>query len=91
MVNSIQSSNINPVQILNAVNAFKNTEQINNNESNIIEPSNGVETKDNSLMESQDVDEIKLFAKIAGEDNLSNEDIKYGVTYGRSVIADYVI
>lgn len=91
MVNSIQSPNINPVQILNAVNAFKNTEQINNNESNIIEPSNGVETNDNSLMESQDVDEIKLFAKIAGEDNLSNEDIKYGVTYGRSVIADYVI
>jgi len=90
MVNSIQSSNINPVQILNAVNAFKNSEQINN-ESNIIEPSNGVETNDNSLMESQDVDEIKLFAKIAGEDNLSNEDIKYGVTYGRSVIADYMI
>ena len=36
-------------------------------------------------------EEIRQFAKNAGEENLSNEDIQYGLTYGRSVIADYLI
>lgn len=89
MVNSIQS-NINPVQMFNALNAFKATESVEK-QPNIVEPSNGIEINDSSILENQDVNEIKEFAKIAGEQNLSNEDIQYGVTYGRSVIADYVI
>lgn len=89
MVNSIQSSNINPIQMFNAVNAFKASSQVQNEQS-FIEPSSGIEINDN-ILEKQNIDEIREFAKTAGEDNLSTEDIQYGVTYGRSVIADYMI
>lgn len=89
MVNSIQS-NINPVQMFSALNAFKATSPVQDT-ANIVEPSNGIEINDSNILENHDINEIKEFAKIAGEDNLSNDDIQYGVTYGRSVIADYMI
>ena len=50
----------------------------------------GVEINENLALKDSDIDEIKSFAKSAGEEDLSSEDIRYGVTYGRSVIADYV-
>lgn len=89
MVNAIGTNNINPIQMFNAVNAFKASGQIK--DSNIPETSDGIEINDNSILKNQDTDEIKQFAKIVGEENLSNEDIQYGLTYGRSVIADYMI
>lgn len=89
MVNSISSPNINPVQLLNAVNAFKSTTTVQ--EPKIPETSDGIEINGNNILENQNVDEIKKLAQKAGEENLSNEDIQYGLTYGRSVIADYVI
>lgn len=89
MVNAIGSSGINPVQMFNAVNAFKATETKTDNK--ILEPSDGIDINDNSFLQEQNVDEIKQFAKNAGEENLTNDDIRYGITYGRSVIADYMI
>lgn len=89
MVNSISSTNINPVQMFNAVNAFKSTASAN--ETTAPETSDGININDTNLLKEQDLTDIKEFAKIAGEDNLSNDDIQYGLTYGRSVIADYVI
>lgn len=89
MVNAI-SNNINPIQMMNALGAFKATEQAKDT-SRILEPSDGIDVNDNSILKNQDTDEIKQFAQIAGEDNLSNEDIQYGLTYGRSVIADYSV
>lgn len=89
MVNAIGSSGINPVQMFNAVNAFKATETKADNK--ILEPSDGIDINDNSVLQEQNVDEIKQFAKNAGEENLTNDDIRYGMTYGRSVIADYMI
>lgn len=89
MVNAIGTPNVNPVQMFNAVNAFKTTEKVHKNE--IPEISDGLEVNDNSILKNQDTEEIKQFAKTAGEENLSNEDIQYGLTYGRSVIADYII
>lgn len=89
MVNAISTSNINPIQMLNAVSAFKASEQVQDNK--IPEISDGIGVNDSSILKNQDTDEIRQFAKIAGEDNLTNEDIQYGLTYGRSVIADYVI
>ena len=89
MVNSISSPNINPVQLLNAVNAFKSTSAIQ--ETQVPEISDGIEINGSNILENQNVDEIKQLAQKAGENNLSNEDIQYGLTYGRSVIADYVI
>lgn len=89
MVNSIGTSNINPVQMFSALNAFKSSTPVNENQ--MPEVSEGLEINDNNILKNQDTDEIRQFAKVVGEDNLSNEDIQYGLTYGRSVIADYVI
>lgn len=91
MVNSIGASgNINPVQMFNAVNAFRSAENVQEKTPQI-DTSEGLEINDKSILQSQDLGEIKEFAKNAGEENLSNEDIQYGLTYGRSVIADYIV
>lgn len=89
MVNPIATSNINPIQMLNAVNAFRASEQVQDDK--IPETSDGIEINDNNILKNQNTEEIRQFAKIVGEESLSNEDIQYGLTYGRSVIADYVI
>lgn len=89
MINAVGTQGINPLQMLNAVNAFKATEQIQKNE--MPEIPDGIDVNDSSILNNQDTSEIKQFAKIVGEENLSNDDIKYGLTYGRSVIADYVV
>lgn len=91
MVNAISTSNINPIQMFNAVNAFRATEQAQNKNIPETETSDGIEINDNNILKTQDTDEIRQFAQIMGEENLSNEDIQYGLTYGRSVIADYMI
>lgn len=89
MLNAVGTSNINPVQMFNAVNAFKSSGQIQDNQ--VPEISDGIQINDNNILKNQNIDEIKQVAQNVGEANLSNEDIQYGVTYGRSVIADYVI
>ena len=86
------SSNINSVQLLQATNAFKAaikpqkqepTEQIEEDFSLPQEPPR--------MFANHNLDEIKEYAKIMGDDNLTNEDIKYGMFYGRSVIVDYSV
>lgn len=89
MVNAVTNNNINPVQMFSAMNAFKSSGQIQDT-NKIVEPSDGIDINDN-ILKNQDLNEIREFAKIAGEENLSTEDIQYGVTYGRSVIADYMV
>jgi len=90
MINSIgTSNNINPVKMFSAVSAFKSSGQIQ--EDKIPETSDGINVSDNKVLDTKHIDEIKQFAQIAGEEHLSNDDIQYGMTYGRSVIADYVI
>lgn len=89
MVSAISTSNINPVNMLSAVNAFKASEKIQENK--IPEVSDGLDINDSNILKNQNTDEIKQFAKNAGEENLSDEDIQYGLTYGRSVIADFMI
>lgn len=89
MVNSIGTSNINPIQMFNAVNAFKTVQAAPQKEM-VQDVSDGLDIQEDNLLKNQDLEEIKQFAKIVGEENISNEDIKYGITYGRSVIADYI-
>ena len=55
--------------------------------------SEGIDINDDSILKSQNIDEIKKYAKMvqgAGENDLSEEDIKYGLSYGRSVIVEYL-
>ncbi len=42
----------------------------------------------NDVFKGIDVDDIKKSAQSIGEE-ITDEDIKYGLTYGRSVLADY--
>lgn len=87
MVNAVGTSNINSVQMFSAMNAFKDLSA--KPEAKAPEIPDGVDIDDNTLLKNQDVNEIKMFAKIAGEENVSEDDIMYGLAYGRSVIADY--
>ena len=89
MVQPITTSNINTVQMFNAVNAFKSV-QAQPQEQTIPEASDGLDINDNNVLSNQNLDEIKQLAKDAGETNISDDDIKYGIQYGRSVIADYI-
>lgn len=89
MVGSIGLSNINPVQMFSAVSAFK-AAQAPAQEQVMPEVSDGLEINDNNILKNQNLDEIRQFAKIAGEESISDDDIQYGITYGRSVIADYI-
>ncbi|MBS4759933.1 MAG: hypothetical protein KHX03_04465 [Clostridium sp.] len=85
------SSNVSAIQLLNASNAFKNaTRPITPEAQNMPEVSDGIDINDNSILKSQNLDEIKEYAKLAGEENLSDDDIKYGLSYGRSVIVEYM-
>lgn len=89
MVSSVGISNVNPVKMFNAVNAFK-TAQAPVKEEPLQEVSEGLAINESGILKDKNLDEIRQFAKIAGEENISDEDIKYGITYGRSVIADYI-
>jgi len=94
MLTGISTGASNQIQAFTAVNAFKNAQDALKNDKTRVEDNtpSGVDLKDNNiLLKDQNIAEIRDFAKIAGEENLTDEDIKYGLTYGRSVIADYVI
>ena len=93
MVGNIGSSKVSAIQLLNAANAFKNTKvQTPIEQQQIKEPqtSNGTDINDDSILKSQNVEEIKKFAQMAGENDMSEDDIKYGLSYGRSVIVEYL-
>jgi len=90
MLTGISTGASNTIKSFTASNAFKFTQDATKKETD--STSSGVELNDNNfLLKNQDLSEIRNYAKIVGEDNLSDEDIKYGLTYGRSVIAEYVI
>lgn len=93
MLGSVNTLNVSAIQLLNAANAFRNNrvsvpiEEVSNN---IPQLSDGIEINDNSILKSQNIDEIKKYAQMAGENDLTEDDIKYGLSYGRSVIVEYL-
>ncbi len=94
MLNGISTGASNQIQAFTAANAFKSAQDALKNDNKRVQDNtpSGVDLKDNDiLLKDQNLEEIRDFAKIAGEESLTDEDIKYGLTYGRSVIADYVI
>lgn len=94
MLSSINGNS--SLQMISALNAFKGANAAGANDKAgmkqpEIDTSSGINLLDNnSLLEKIDLTEIKSFAQKIGETDLTDEDIKYGLTYGRSVIADYV-
>ena len=97
MLGQVNSSNVSAIQLLNAANAFKNnrvSSPIEPSMARIPETSDGTDLNDdNSILKSQNVEKKKKYAKMvqeAGENDLTEEDIKYGLSYGRSVIVEYL-
>ena len=88
MIGAVEgNSNINAIRFFNATNAFKAQpvkQEINPKQDEI-----GTNIKENSILKNIDVDEIKKYANLVGETNLNEEDIKYGLKFGRSVLINY--
>lgn len=81
------NSNINAIRFFNATNAFKN--QPVKQEIAQRPTEEGTNIRENSILRNINVDEIKKYADSVGETNLSEEDIKYGLKFGRSVLVNY--
>ncbi len=86
----------NSVQTFSAVNALRTSaNQLNKSaekaqDSIIDETSNATKVAPKGLLERVDVSDIRKCAEYVGEFNITDEDIKYGLMYGRSVIAEYL-
>ena len=89
MINTVNQTN--SVQQFSALNAFRSNQTLKKPEDEQVEISKGVNTKESkSLLDRIDVQELRECAKTVGEFNISDEDIKYGLLYGRSVIAEFL-
>lgn len=89
MLGSIESSNISLLQRTCAFNAFQNTVKSN---STCISNEKDIEREvvaSQDILDNVDIEDIKNCALKVGEQNLTEDDIKYGLVFGRSVIADY--
>jgi len=85
----------NNVQRFSAVNALRSGSSITKPEMREQETVSentpaGTKAAPKSLLDRVDVADIRKFAEYAGEYNISDEDIKYGLMYGRSVIAEWL-
>ena len=86
----------NSVQTFSAVNALRNSaNQLNKSaekaSADIIEETpNATRVAPKGLLERVDVSDIRKCAEYVGEFNITDEDIKYGLLYGRSVIAEFL-
>ena len=82
----------NSVQQFSALSAFKSNQNLPKKEdSEQINVSRGTETASaKNLLDRIDVNEVRECAKTVGEFNISDDDIKYGLLYGRSVIAEFL-
>ena len=88
MISSVGQSN--NVQRFSAVNALRaSATQLKPKEAEELrEEVNTPAPK--GLLDRIDVAEVRECAKYVGEYNITDEDIKYGMIYGRSVIAEYL-
>ena len=88
-----QTPNLNSVQQFSAVNAFRSNRTLKPADElqEQKEEASGIKTTSApSLLEKVDVNEIRKCAEYVGEYDITDEDIKYGMLYGRSVIAEWL-
>ena len=89
----IIKANVNSVQQFSAVNAFRNNRTLKPAEElqEKTEAASGIKTTSTpSLLDKIDVNEVRKYAESVGEFNITDDDIKYGIVYGRSVIAEWL-
>ena len=88
-----QTNGVNSVQQFSALNAFKSNKNLKPAEELQKEPETSSGTKTTStpnLLDRIDVEDLRKCASYVGEFNISDDDIKYGMLYGRSVIAEWL-
>ena len=96
MENNLNLSKIqsNSVQQFSAVNAFKSSNVKSTpevREESTLQARDGVNSSANkNILDKIDVNDIRECAKTVGEYNITDDDIKYGLLYGRSVIAEWL-
>ena len=86
------NTQVNSVQQFSAINAFKsNKNAVKPETEKQAEVSEGTKTTSApSLLSRINVNEVRECAKTVGEFNITDDDIKYGLLYGRSVIAEWL-
>ncbi len=85
----------NNVQRFSAANAFRTSSHMTKPESNetdlVVEHTgSGTKTAPKNILDKVDTADIRKFAEYVGEYNITDDDIKYGLMYGRSVIAEWL-
>lgn len=96
MISGIVASNLTGTQALRALNAFKMDDKIVKGVQKQIEETTQEQSatkNDTNIALRNDIslqkaNEIKQYGQMF-DINISNSDINYALTYGRSVIADY--
>ncbi len=91
-IQSVQNNQgVNLLQYLNAKNAFQNINTEKKNNDDDINLNKKVENTfdDKNMVSKINTQEVKNYATQMNE-TLTDDDIKYGLVYGRSVIADYI-
>lgn len=93
MISSIGQNN--NVQRFSAVNALRSNATLTKpetKENNEVaeEVDFSAKTAPKGLLDRVDVADIRKNAEYVGEFNITDDDIKYGLMYGRSVIAEYL-
>ena len=86
-VSNAVAASISKLNLNTAQRAFKAQQ---NEEQETIEEQKELPVEQMTEKMAVDGEDIQKYAKYMGE-NLSIDDINYGLTYGRSVIADYSI
>ena len=90
---NIQAAQSNSVQQFSALNAFRSNKNITKPEAEQVQDETLSGTKTSSaknMLANVDVEDIRKCARTVGEYSITDEDIKYGMIYGRSVIAEWL-
>ena len=93
MISSVGQNN--NVQRFSAVNALRSAsvplkQKVEENASELQNVEAPTRTVSKNILDRVDVSDIRKHAGYVGEYDISDEDIKYGLVYGRSVIAEYL-
>ncbi|MCQ2753473.1 MAG: hypothetical protein MJ231_00310 [bacterium] len=90
MISSVGQNN--NVQRFSAVNALRSSaSQLKPHSSEASTPEDlSTRVAPKGLLERINVNEVRECAKAVGEYNITDEEIKYGMMYGRSVIAEFL-
>ena len=91
-IQSVQNNQgVNLLQSISAKNAFQNINTNKKGDNTEINQNKEVQNTfdDKNMVSKINTQEVKNYASQMNE-NLTDDDIKYGLVYGRSVIADYI-